>query len=79
MSLKANELKTLLAFVASVTPDNLSCDGCYRNVPQLAESQLGDIPLSGILEEVQNHLRNCPCCAEEYELFVKALTAADQC
>ncbi len=73
MSLDANQRNVLMNFIASVTPDQLNCDGCLDLVPELAESQLGDRPMTEILEDVQTHLHNCPCCAQEYETFLTAL------
>ena len=73
MALNSEQHNLLLKFVASVTPDQLDCDDCFELVPELAESQLGDRPLTEILEDVQTHLQNCPCCAQEYETFLKAL------
>ena len=73
MSLQKDQMATLLQFVASVTPDSLNCDGCLESVPELAESQMGDQPLSDILERVQNHLDNCGCCLNEYQDFLRSL------
>ena len=73
MSLDKSEIAILLQFVASVSPDTLDCDGCFEQVPELVESQLGNVPLSDVLLKVQNHLDNCPCCAQEYKSFVTAI------
>lgn len=75
MALKNEQITTLMGFVASVTADGLTCDGCLEHVPELAESQLGDIPITQVLEKVQTHLDNCPCCGKEYETFLVALDA----
>ena len=75
MALKNEQITTLMGFVASVTADGLTCDGCLEHVPELAESQLGDIPITQVLEKVKTHLDNCPCCAKEYETFLIALDA----
>ena len=77
MALKPEQVSSLLKFVASVSPDNFTCDGCLEHIPELAESQLGDVPLTDLLERVQNHLENCHCCASEYETFLKALVPSD--
>ena len=73
MSLDKTQVANLLQFVASVSPDTLDCDGCFEQVPELVESQLGDVPLTDVLLKVQNHLDNCPCCAKEYESFLTAM------
>lgn len=77
MVLRQDQITTLMQFVASVTPDSLNCDGCLEYVPELAESQLGDKPLTEVLEKVQNHLDNCPCCGKEYESFLQAMETLD--
>ena len=77
MVLKDEQVANLIQFVASVTADGITCDGCLEHVPELAESQLGDRPLTEILERVQTHLDNCPCCAKEYETFLEALNAIE--
>lgn len=77
MALKPEQVSSLLKFVASVKPDDFTCDGCFEHIPELAESQLGDIPLTDVLERVQNHLDNCHCCESEYQTFLKALETAD--
>lgn len=75
MALRNEQITNLMGFVASVTADGLTCDGCLEHVPELAESQLGDIPITQLLEKVEQHLKNCPCCAKEYESFLVALGA----
>lgn len=75
MALRNDQIVTLMGFVASVTADGLTCDGCLEHVPELAESQLGDMPINQVLEKVLKHLENCPCCAKEYETFLVALDA----
>lgn len=73
MTLDRNQAINLMQFVASVTEDGLSCDDCFEQVPELAESQLGNLPLDEVLLKVKNHLENCPCCGKEYEAFIAAL------
>lgn len=75
MVLNKEQVANLLQFVASVSPDKVNCEGCLEMVPELAESQLGNRPLTEVLEAVQNHIDNCPCCEKEYETFLSALHA----
>lgn len=75
MVLKNEQISNLLQFVASVSADGITCDGCLEHVPELAESQLGNKPLNEILERVQGHLDNCACCGAEYKTFLEALNA----
>ena len=78
MVLDKNQVSTLLQFVATVTPDGMTCDGCLEQVPELAESQMGSIPLDEVMLKVKNHIDNCPCCAGEYESFLVALNEIEE-
>ena len=73
MTLDKQQALNLMQFVASVTEDGLTCDTCFEQVPELAESQLGNKPLNEVLLKVQNHLDNCPCCDAEYKTFMAAM------
>lgn len=73
MALDKQQVLTLMQFVASVTEDGLTCDDCFEQVPELAESQMGNKPLDEVMSRVQNHIDNCPCCAGEYKSFLEAL------
>ena len=78
MALNKEQISTLLQFVATVTPDTLNCEACFEHVPELAESHLGDIPLTELLARVQKHLENCPCCDAEYKSFLSAMEAIEE-
>lgn len=73
MTLNREQVMNLMQFVASVTEDGLTCDACFEQVPELAESQLGNRPLDQVMQKVQNHIDNCPCCEAEYKTFMEAL------
>lgn len=77
MTLDKKQVSNLLQFVASVTSDKVTCDGCLEQVPELAESQLGNVPLNDVLLKVQNHIDNCLCCQAEYQTFLAALEAIE--
>lgn len=73
MALDRDQVLNLMQFVASVSEDGLTCDACFEQVPELAESQLGNKPLDEVMLKVQNHLDNCPCCMAEYKTFMDAM------
>ncbi|MFK7817263.1 MAG: hypothetical protein AB8G99_00970 [Planctomycetaceae bacterium] len=77
MTLDKNQVMNLMQFVASVTEDGLTCDKCFEQVPELAESQLGNKPLDEVLLKVKTHIDNCPCCDAEYKSFLEALHEID--
>jgi hypothetical protein len=78
MTLDKNQIMNLMQFVVSVTEDGLTCDKCFEQVPELAESQLGNKPLNEVLLKVKNHIDNCPCCDAEYKSFLEALYEIDR-
>ena len=73
MPLSKPQIDTLLTLVVNSTPDELSCDGCLVNVAVFAEAELMGASLSESLSKVQNHLKNCPCCNDEYQSLLAAL------
>lgn len=73
MSLSKQQIDTLISLVINSTPDSLSCDGCLVNVAQFAETELMGTSLCESMLKVQDHLKNCPCCNDEYESLLEAL------
>lgn len=78
MSLSKKQVSSLVQLVASATPDEMDCDGCLDHVAEFAETQLAGLPIQSAMAEVQNHLQNCPCCQNEFELFLNALSGMDE-
>jgi hypothetical protein len=73
MPLSKPQIDTLISLVINTTPDSLSCDGCLVNVAQFAEAELTGASLCQSMLKVQQHLRNCPCCNDEYQSLLEAL------
>ena len=75
MPLSKEQIQILLTLVAGSTPDEMSCDGCMDNIAQFAEAELTGLSLCDSMKKVQNHLRNCPCCTDEYNAMLTALNS----
>ena len=73
MSLSKQQIDTLITLVINTTPDSISCDGCLVDVAQFAEAELMGASLCDSMLKVQNHLKNCPCCDDEYQSLLEAL------
>lgn len=73
MPLSKQQIDTLLTLVVNSTDDFMSCDGCLVNVAQFAESELMGASLCESMTKVQTHLKNCPCCNDEYQALLEAL------
>lgn len=78
MPLSKNQISTLLSLVASATEDETSCDGCFEHVAQFVESELAKAELCESMLIVKNHMQNCPCCKDEYNALMEAMTALEQ-
>ncbi len=73
MPLSKQQIDTLLTLVVNSSADAMECDGCLVNVAQFAEAELMGASLCESMKKVQTHLRNCPCCNDEYEALLAAL------
>lgn len=73
MSMKPEQLKTLLSLIASAQPDSLDCDGCGKYLAEFAEAHLLGKELAESQHAVQTHLQNCHCCQSEFEQLLAAL------
>lgn len=78
MPLSKQQVSSLVQLVSSTTPDEMDCDGCLDHVAEFAETQLAGLPVESAMAEVQNHLKNCPCCQNEFEIFLNALSGMDE-
>ena len=73
MPLSKQQIDTLLTLVVNSTLDTMSCDGCLVNVAEFAEAELMGTSLCESMMKVKNHLKNCPCCNDEYQALLGAL------
>ena len=51
----------------------MDCDGCYGKVAEFAEFQLTGAEIPEALRGVETHMRQCPCCKDEYEALLAGL------
>ncbi|MDA8563613.1 hypothetical protein N9L06_04080 [Mariniblastus sp.] len=75
MSLSELQVRTLMQLVVTTTPDDMNCDGCFGRVAEFAEIHLANQPLSESMRIVEEHLKNCPCCKDEFEALKLALAS----
>ena len=78
MLVSYGQVMKLLGAVAITVPDSLECDGCFELVAEFAEAEERGDELSDTMKLVQIHLRQCPCCAYEYEAMIEAILAAQK-
>ena len=73
MPLSNEQIKGLLGLVASVEPDSMDCDGCFGKVAEFAELKLKGAEIPEAFRDVETHMRQCPCCKDEFEALLMGL------
>ena len=73
MSFDRDQIHTLLGAVADAREDEIDCDACLAGMAEFAETKLVGAELGEALRRVDEHIRLCPECAEEYEVLRNAL------
>jgi hypothetical protein len=69
------ELKQLVKMVRSTNAEELTCGECFERMEEFAEYELhGKEPADGIIM-VEDHLKKCMDCRQEYEMLLRALKA----
>ena len=78
MSLNEQQVQTLVQLSVNTTPDDIDCDGCYGQIAEFAEVHLADRTVSESMRSVDEHLKNCPCCQDEFEALKLALASCGE-
>lgn len=75
MALTAEQVTHLVAMVITVQPDEIDCEECFGRVAEYAQMQLTGGSLDQGMQAIQRHLQQCPCCRDEYQALLEALSA----
>lgn len=73
MPLSNDQIKGLLNFVAEYEPDAIKCDCCFEKVAEFAELKLSGAEIPEAKRKIEIHLRQCPCCRDEYEALLAGI------
>ncbi|MGF1583186.1 MAG: hypothetical protein ACFCD0_28025 [Gemmataceae bacterium] len=73
MGLSSKQVEMLISAVELTKEEELDCDGCMTELAQFAEHELEGKPIPEAVVLVQEHLRICPECCEEYGVLLAAL------
>lgn len=60
-------LRRLLQSIADTDDEEISCAECFDLVSQYVDLEVGGKAGAGTLPRLQQHLRQCGVCREEYE------------
>ena len=68
------QLAALAQQLASTAPEEIDCEAVLDHVAAYLEAAQADATLPPELEMVEQHLKICPACLEEYQALIKAFT-----
>ena len=74
-NLDAEVLQGLVEMIFSTDPDELSCEECFDRVDRFAELELAGKDAAAAMPLVNDHLKRCKCCREEFAALLEALEA----
>lgn len=78
MTLTPDVLRVLVASALAARSDELSCGDCDARLDRFAELRLAGRDTAEALPLVEEHLRACPGCREEFEALMDVLRAAER-
>lgn len=73
MNLSPEIIKKIITKVANTRADEISCDGCFEQLDEFAERVLSGKPIGEAMPLVQDHLKRCHDCREEFEALLDSL------
>ena len=77
MPLNKKQIAALLQLTATTEEDAIDCDGCFENLAEFAELHLLKKDVPAALHKIEVHLRQCPCCKDEFEALMEGLRKLD--
>jgi len=75
-SLDLETVKRMARGIATTHPDEIGCAECFEQMDQFVDLTLEGKNAGEALPLVQDHLKRCRNCREEYEALLEALRAA---
>jgi hypothetical protein len=69
------ELKMMIEGIFSTREDEITCGECYNELDRFAEMVLAGKDTASAVPLVEDHLKRCRCCREEFEALLGALKA----
>lgn len=73
MKLTLDIIKKMLGVVLATRDDEIDCDECYERIESFAEIKLSGKSPEEAMPLVEDHLKRCKDCREEYEALLEAL------
>jgi len=78
MLLEPSKIKLLLDVLILTRDDEVDCDRCFDSMAEFAESQLSGKSVPDALVAIDEHIRICADCAEEFEILKDTISQMDE-
>jgi hypothetical protein len=73
MKLSTDKFKNMIRAIKMTRPDEIGCDDCFEQLSEFAELKLAGRSPEKAIPLVQDHLKRCGDCREEFEALLEAL------
>lgn len=73
MKLNTDILKNMLRAIIGTREDEIGCDECFEQLDKFIELKLKGRSPEEAMPLVEDHLKRCKDCREEYEALLEAL------
>lgn len=68
-----HDVEKILMAVSVTREEDLGCDECFERLDRFVEAELSGLDAAAAMPLVEDHLRKCGDCREEFELLLEAL------
>ncbi len=73
MALTEDQIRLLTSVISETKEHELDCDQFLVHLAEWSERVLNGESIANATQEVQNHLKVCPECQEEFEMLMEVL------
>jgi hypothetical protein len=73
MALNPEQVGRLLTKLRKTREVELTCPECLDELDRYTQRFLDGAPVEGVLENVRDHLEDCPCCTGQFNLVLDTL------
>jgi hypothetical protein len=77
MKLEPATLKRMVRILIATRPDEIGCDECFEKLDRFVELMLTEKNAAEAMPLVEDHLRRCRDCREEFETLLAVLRALE--
>ncbi len=78
MKITKDFIKNFIRMASNSHSDEIGCDDCFDQLHKFAEMKLKGKSPEEAMPLVEDHLKRCGDCREEYEALLEALKATQQ-